>query len=149
MPTMEANAQGLRCTKQVITMLRDQQLPDNVLQEEMDVICAETRCILDQCFALGEGDVARGAVRAFQAGVIDVPFAPSRFNAGKIMPARDNSGAVRMLSTAALPFTEDIKAFHKDKIEERACAEKRSVSFQMVIDDIYAISKGRLVGRPR
>ncbi|MBQ4158482.1 MAG: hypothetical protein IJD86_10160, partial [Clostridia bacterium] len=27
-------------------------------------------------------------------------------------------------------------------------AEKRDVSFQLVIDDIYAISKGRLVGRP-
>ncbi|MDR0898489.1 MAG: hypothetical protein LBN04_11630, partial [Oscillospiraceae bacterium] len=28
-------------------------------------------------------------------------------------------------------------------------AERRVVSFQMVIDDIYAISKGRLVGRPK
>ena len=39
--------------------------------------------------------------------------------------------------------------FHKEKIAERARAEGRSVSFQMVVDDIYAISKGRLVGRPR
>ena len=97
----------------------------------------------------GEGDIAVGAVRAFQAGVIDVPFAPSRFNAGKIMPARDNDGAVRMLNIAGLPFTDDLKAFHQEKIAQRAKAEKRAVSFQMVIDDIYAISKGRLVGRPR
>ena len=34
-------------------------------------------------------------------------------------------------------------------IEERAKYEKRKASFQMVIDDIYAISKGRLVGRPQ
>ena len=27
--------------------------------------------------------------------------------------------------------------------------ENRKVSFQMVIDDVYAIGKGRLVGRPR
>lgn len=148
-PTMEANAQGLRCTKQVITMLCDQRLPDSVLNAEMEIIKAETRCILDKCFELGEGDIAVGAVRAFQAGVIDVPFAPSRFNAGKIMPARDNEGAVRLLNIAALPFTEDLKAFHQEKIAERAKAEKRAVSFQMVIDDIYAISKGRLVGRPR
>lgn len=148
-PTMEANAQGLRCTKQVITMLCDQYLPDSLLAPEMEIIKAETRCILDKCFELGEGDIAVGAVRAFQAGVIDVPFAPSRFNAGKIMPARDNDGAVRMLNIAGLPFTEELKAFHQKKIEERAKAEKRAVSFQMVIDDIYAISKGRLVGRPR
>ena len=35
------------------------------------------------------------------------------------------------------------------KIEERAKAENRKASFQMVIDDVYAIGKGRLVGRPR
>ncbi len=148
-PTMEANAQGLRCTKQVITMLCDQYLPQSLLESEMEIIKAETRCILDKCFELGEGDIAVGAVRAFQAGVIDVPFAPSRFNAGKIMPARDNDGAVRMLNIAGLPFTDELKAFHQEKIAERAKAEKRAVSFQMVIDDIYAISKGRLVGRPR
>ena len=27
--------------------------------------------------------------------------------------------------------------------------EKRKASFQMVIDDVYAISKGRLVGKPK
>ncbi len=147
-PTMEANAQGLRCTKQLISMLRDQYLPENVLKTEMEVICAETRAIVDKVFELGEGDIAVGAVRAFQAGVLDVPFAPSRFNAGKILPARDNEGAVRLLECANLPFSDDLKAFHKDKIAERAKAEKRDVSFQLVIDDIYAISKGRLVGRP-
>jgi methylaspartate mutase epsilon subunit len=88
-------------------------------------------------------------VRAFEAGVLDVPFAPSRFNMGKILPARDNNGAVRLLDCGNLPFTEDIKNFHREKIEERARFEKRNVSFQMVIDDIYSIGKGKLVGRPR
>ena len=102
-PTMEANAQGLRCTKQVISMLRDQSLPDDgALAEEMDIILQETRLIVDKCFELGGGDIAAGAVRAFQAGVLDVPFAPSRFNAGKILPARDNNGAVRLLETCLL-----------------------------------------------
>ena len=149
-PTMEANAQGLRCTKQVISMLRDQSLPDDgALTEEMDIILQETRLIVDKCFELGGGDIAAGAVRAFQAGVLDVPFAPSRFNAGKILPARDNNGAVRLLETAALPLTDALKKWNRDKIALRAKAEKRDISFQMVIDDIYAISKGRLVGRPR
>ena len=148
-PTMEANAQGLRCTKQIITMLCDQRLPDSLLKDEMEIIRAETCCILDKCLEMGKGDIALGAVCAFQAGVIDVPFAPSRYNAGKIMPARDNEGAVRLLNVAGLPFTEELKTFHRDKIAERGRAEKRAVSFQMVIDDVYAISKGRLVGRPR
>lgn len=148
-PTKEANAAGLRATKQIITMLADQSLKDGeLLMQEMALIEEETDCILNRTLELGEGDLANGTVRAFEAGVIDVPFAPSRYNAGKIMPARDNEGAVRLLDAGHMPLTERIKKIHKAKIEQRAQAENRGVSFQMVIDDIYAISKGRLVGRP-
>ena len=148
-PTMEANAQGLRCTKQVISMLSDQVCTAHNLEEEKEMIRRETRCIVDKCFELGDGDIATGTVRAVLAGVLDIPFAPSRFNAGKMLPARDNNGAIRIYEMGNLPFTEDIKAFHRAKIAERAKAEKRNASFQMVIDDVYAISKGRLVGRPQ
>lgn len=147
-PTMEANAQGLRCTKQVISMLGDQTLTAAGLEQEKHIISEETRCIVDKCFELGSGDIALGAVRAFQAGVIDVPFAPSRYNAGKMLPARDNNGAIRILNAGAVPLSKELLDFNKDMIEERAKFEKRKASFQMVIDDVYAISKGRLVGRP-
>ncbi len=147
-PTMEANAQGLRCTKQMISMLRDQTLPADSLETEMRIITEETRCIVDKCFELGGGDIAVGAVRAFQAGVIDIPFAPSRYNAGIMLPARDNNGAIRILNPGSVPFSKELLDFSREKIEERAKAEKRKASFQMVIDDVYAISKGRLVGRP-
>ena len=149
-PTKEANAQGLRTTKQLINMLADQpfQITTEV-QGEIDMIKAETRCILDKVFQLGEGDYARGSVNAFAVGVLDVPFAPSQFAMNKMLPARDNNGAVRLFDIGNLPFTADIIAFHQDKIAQRAKAEGRNPSFQMVIDDIYAISKGHLVGRPR
>ena len=148
-PTKEANAQGLRCTKQMINMLCDQQLSNtsHVVQEMM-IISAETRCIVDKCIELGNGDLAVGTVRAFQAGVIDIPFAPSKLNAGKMLPARDNDGAIRILNAANVPLSKELIDFNREKIEERAQAEKRDASFQMVIDDVYSISKGKLVGRP-
>ena len=148
-PTKEANAQGLRCTKQIINMLCDQQLANasNVVQEMM-IISAETRCIVDKCFELGNGDLAVGTVRAFQAGVLDIPFAPSKLNAGKLLPARDNDGAIRILNAANVPLSKELIDFNREKIEERAQAEKRNASFQMTIDDVYSISKGKLVGRP-
>lgn len=148
-PTMEANAQGLRCTKQLITMLADQECTATNLEEEKEVIRRETRSILDKCFELGNGDIAIGSVRAVQAGVIDIPFAPSRFNAGKMLPARDNVGAIRILDPGNMPLPKDMLDFNRARIEERARVEKRKASFQMVIDDVYAISKGRLVGRPQ
>ena len=148
-PTMEANAQGLRCTKQVVNMLSDQSFPETELEAEKEIIRQETRAIVDKCFELGGGDIAVGVCRGVEAGVLDVPFAPCRANAGLMLPCRDNNGAVRILNMGNLPFSQDLKDFHKAKIEERAAAEKRKASFQMVIDDVYAIGKGRLVGRPR
>ena len=148
-PTMEANAEGLRCTKQVVNMLADQSFSDVHLEDEKEIIRQETRCIVDKCFELGNGDIAVGVCRGVEAGVLDVPFAPCRANAGLMLPCRDNNGAVRILNTGNLPFTQELKDFHAAKIDERARAEKRKASFQMVIDDVYAIGKGRLVGRPK
>ena len=148
-PTMEANAEGLRCTKQVVNMLADQTFQDAKLEEEKEIIRLETRAIVDKCFELGNGDIAVGVCRGVEAGVLDVPFAPCRANAGLMLPCRDNDGAVRILNTGNLPFSQELKDFHMAKIEERAAAENRKASFQMVIDDVYAIGKGRLVGRPR
>jgi len=148
-PTMEANAQGLRCTKQTVNMLVDQTFQDSRLEAEMEIIRQETRCIVDKCYELGNGDIAVGVCRGVEAGVLDVPFAPCRYNAGLMLPCRDNDGAIRILKTGNLPFTEDLKKFHAEKVNERAKFEHRDASFQMVIDDVYAIGKGHLVGRPR
>ncbi len=148
-PTMEANAERLRCTKQVINMYADQALQSDKVEEEKEIIRQETRCIVDKCFELGNGDIAVGVCRAVESGVLDVPFAPCRANAGLMLPCRDNNGAIRILNMGNLPFTQDLKDFHAAKIDERAKAENRKPSFQMVIDDVYSIGKGRLVGRPR
>lgn len=148
-PTMQANAAGLKATKQLTSMLRDQKLINLVeVEKECAIIEAEMEAILRKTIELGGGDIAEGSVRAFETGVIDIPFAPSRYNAGKVLPARDNNGAVRFLSAGNLPFGEDLLSFHRDCLEKRGKAENREVSFQMVIDDIYAIGKGHLVGRP-
>ncbi len=148
-PTMEANAEGLRCTKQMVNMMADQDLKDERLNEEMEIIRLETRAIVDKCFELGAGDIAVGICRGVEAGVLDVPFAPCRFNAGLMLPCRDNDGAVRILNPGNLPFNKELLDFHAEKIAKRAAAENRKASFQMVIDDVYAIGKGRLVGRPK
>ncbi len=149
-PTKEANAAGLRATKQVISMLRDQDLRGiPAVQTESAIIEEETKCILNRIEELGKGDYAVGTVAAFEAGVLDIPFAPSKYNAGKVLPARDNMGAIRLLEMGNLPFTKELKDFHRTKLEERGREEKRPVNFQMGIDDVYAIGKGFLVGRPK
>lgn len=149
-PTKEANGQGIKATKQILNMLLDQTVPSTKeIRAEQEIIAAESHCILETIRSLGQGDWAKGTIRAFASGVLDVPFAPSRFNTGLLLPARDNEGAVRLLDIGNLPFNDEIKSFHRQKLTERGEREGRQPSFQMVIDDIYAISKGMLVGRPQ
>ncbi|MBZ4664085.1 MAG: methylaspartate mutase subunit [Caloramator sp.] len=148
-PTKEANAAGIKATKQTLNLLRGQRLPESKeLKAEIELIKAETKCILDKVYELGNGDLAVGTVKAFEAGVLDIPFAPSKYNAGQIIPARDNNGAVRFLEFGNIPFTKEIKDFNRQLLEERAKYEGRPVSFQMAVDDIFAVGKGVLVGRP-
>jgi methylaspartate mutase epsilon subunit len=149
-PTREANAQGLRASRQAINMLADQgRMETDAVRREKEIIEREVRCILSRAMELGGGDPAEAAVAAFQAGVLDVPFAPSVHNKGKILPMRDDEGYIRIFAFGAVPLDADLTAFHRERLAARARTEGRAVSFQMVTDDIYAVSKGRLVGRPR
>ncbi len=148
-PTKEANAQGIRATKMTLNLLKGQQMHlSDELRTEIAIIKAETRCMVDKLYEVGNGDLAKGAVKGFDMGVIDIPFAPSKYNAGKMMPARDNNGAVRYLKFGNVPFTAELKAFNMKKLDERGKYENRPVGFQMTIDDIFAVGKGKLVGRP-
>lgn len=148
-PTKEANAMGIKATKMTLNLLRGQKLPmSKELETEIAIIKAETKCMVDMLFELGKGDLAIGTVKGFEAGIIDIPFAPSRFNYGKMMPARDNNGAVRYLKFGNIPFTKELKDFNMRKLEDRAKFEGREIGFQMTVDDIFAVGKGVLVGRP-
>ncbi len=149
-PTKEANASGIKASKLVTRLLQNQSYPDcEELRNEISQIEKEVNCLMDCVLKVGDGDLAVGTVKAFEQGLIDVPFAPSKFNAGLILPARDNEGYIRILEFGKLGFTDEIKEFHRKKIETRAKAENREVSFQLTIDDIYAVSNGHLVGRKK
>jgi len=149
-PTKEANAQGLKVTRQIINMLYDQFISGGeFLRREIEIQKKAIVCLMDKVFELGDGDVTKGSIAAFEAGCIDVPFAPSIYNQGKILPMRDDEGCIRLFHRGNLPLSEEIIEYEKEKLDIRSRREGRDVSFQMVTDDIYAISKGKLVGRPK
>lgn len=146
-PTAEANANGIKATKMVINLLNKQRLAESkTLSDEIQLIEKETKCIMDKVFELGKGDLAQGVVEGFKTGVLDVPFAPSKYNQGLMMPARDIDGNVRYLDTGNLPFTQDIKDFNREKMENRAAIQERKVGFELTVNDIFAVGQGRLVG---
>ena len=148
-PTKEANANAIKATKMVLNLLDGQTLPDSEeLDKEIMQIKAEIKCIMDKVYDLGNGDLALGTIEAVKQGVIDIPFAPAKINLGKMLPARDNQGRIRYLECGNLPFTDEIKAFNKAELQKRADFEGREIGFQMTVDDIFAVGKGNLIGRP-
>ncbi len=149
-PTKEANAEGLRASKVITSLLKEQRYPENeTVNKEIEMIKKEVKTLLYATLNIGKGDLAQGVIKAFEAGLLDIPFAPSEKNLGKILPARDAHGNIRILEFGNLPFEADIKEFHKNCLKERATQEDREVSFQMTIDDVYAVSRGNLVGKPK
>jgi len=150
-PTKEANASGLKATRQVLSMMADQEIctDNSVVQREKDLIRREVASLMSAVFAAAGDDLVQGIVRAFAGGLLDVPFAPSIYNKGKVLPIRDNEGYIRLFAKGSLPLGDDVMSFHKERLRERSRTEGRPVTFQMVTDDIYAISKGKLIGRPK
>jgi methylaspartate mutase epsilon subunit len=150
-PTKESNAASLRAGKKVINILKDQkiQLDNRAIASEIEIMTMETRAIVEKVIELGDGDVAVGAVKAIESGILDNPFAATKYVAGKVLGVRDNEGAVRYLDCGNLPFSKEIVDFNKKKIAEREKAQGRKVDYESVINDLFSISQGSLVNRGR
>ncbi len=142
-PTAEANAAGVRATKEMIRLLKGTRYPETPeLQLEMSMLEDEATAIVDKVLELGDGDPAVGAVRAFEAGVLDVPWSPNQHNAHKVMPGRDLTGAIRYLDAGNLPLPAHVAEYHREKLAERGRREGRLPGPDMAIDDVMAVADG-------
>ena len=139
---------SLVLTKTILDIGNSQNLTnyEEVLLEK-EQIKRETAQIIEKVFSICDGDLREAIIKAFEDGIIDIPFAPSKYNIGKIIPARDKEGMIRYLDAGNLPFCSLIKEFHYNKIKERALSENREIDFQMTIDDIFAMSQGKLINK--
>jgi len=145
-PTPEANALGLSASKMVLRMLADQKLaPLPEIAAEEAILVAETRAIVDRALELGGGDAALGAVRAIEAGVIDVPFSPHRANANKALPARDWRGAVRLAQFGNVPIPKEIREHHEAELARRTAGRAPRAPWELLLADVNAIADGVLL----
>ncbi len=115
-PTREANAEGVKATRMAIQLMRGNRwLESTEMLEEKSIIAREARSILDKALEMGDGDPVLGSLRSLQAGVLDIPWAPNQFVAGKVIPVRDARGAIRYLDYGNLPFGQEIQEYNRKK----------------------------------
>jgi methylaspartate mutase epsilon subunit len=149
-PVKEAHAVSYRAAKFIFDVIRAQRitLNDEEIKIEERITEMEVRAIMDRILELGDGDVAVGYEMGVQTGIIDSPLASNVNLKSKVLGIRDYYGACRYLDFGNLPIPEEAKKFHREKIAEREKAEGRKMDLDVVIQDFWAFSKGKIKGEP-
>lgn len=146
-PTMRDNIEGLLLNFKGIQDAQGQRVDERRVSEESAIIEREVWALINGVIQCGKGNIASGIVKSFQEGVLDIPFAPSVHNRGKVMTARDCEGAVRFLRFGSLPFDADLKSFHTDKMNDRRRQEGLLVEGKtdnvLVERDVLRIARGQ------
>jgi methylaspartate mutase epsilon subunit len=147
-PTEEAHALSYASANWILNVVRTQRIKFDIegMETEERITEAEVRAILEKVLEFGDGDIIVGSIKAVEAGVIDSPFCPNIHVKDKVLGIRDSQGACRYLEFGNLPFPEDVKDFHRQKVAERERAEGRKMDYQVVIEDFWAFSKGKIIG---
>jgi methylaspartate mutase epsilon subunit len=141
-PTPQANAEGLRMTRMAIYLARDIRLDGLAAYErEKDLIRREVRAIVDKVLDMGDGDVAVGTVRAFEAGVMDVPWSPNRHCRSRVLPARDVDGMLRILDAGLMPFPRDVLDVHEERLRKRAERDGIAYGPDLAVQSDYEMSE--------
>ena len=141
-PTPEYNAEGLVMTRMGVYLARDIDLTSHPEYAfEKDLIEREVRSVMDKVLEMGDGDVAIGAVKAFETGVMDIPWSPNRGCKGLVMPARDDKGYLRILDFGKMPFPDDVMTYHEERLRARAEASGKPYGPDLAIDSVYEFSE--------
>lgn len=141
-PTPQANAEGLRMTRMAIYLARHVRL-DGLPQFEQEkaLIRREVRPIVDKVLEMGDGDVAAGTVRAFEAGVLDTPWSPNRGVKSRVLPARDADGCLRILDPGLMPFPREVLEAHEERLRRRAEREKLPYGPELAVASVYEMAE--------
>ena len=141
-PTLEANAEGLRMTRMAIYLARHIRLDEMPeFQREAEMIRREVRAVVDKVLEMGDGDAAVGTVRAFAAGVLDIPWSPNREVQSRVLPARDGDGYLRIFDAAAMPIPAEVMEFHEERLRRRAEREGVAYDHELAVSSVYEISE--------
>jgi len=140
-PRKEDNAEGLRLTQQGLRLAKDTLINHTAVNREMQMLEREVKTMMTTIESLGQGSLARGIIRAFAQGVLDIIFSPSNYNKNQLLTARDCDGAIRFINPGRLPFDQDIIDFHKEKIHRRMTRERTSKISEIIEADVTRLWK--------
>jgi methylaspartate mutase epsilon subunit len=144
-PTAQGNAASVRATRYVLHLLQNQLygLDSAEVKFEYELNLMQARAILDAALELGDGDPVQATIRAFEAGVLDEPAAPSRVAHGDILVLRDAKGAVRFLDYGNVPIPEEARKLERERLAEREKIKGAPLGYDDIVRDIdFMVGRG-------
>jgi methylaspartate mutase epsilon subunit len=137
-PTAEGNAASVRSTRYALHLLSGQDfgIGSEEVEFERRLNLLEGRAILDAVLELGDGDPVQGAIRAFEAGVLDEPAAPSKVAHGDVLVVRDAKGAVRFLDPGNVPIPAEALRLERERLEQRVQIKGSPLDYADVVADL-------------
>ena len=101
----------------------------------------QVESVMNRIEEMGQGSLARGVIMAFQTGILDIPFSPSRYNRNELLTARDCDGAIRYINPERMPFDESTREFHLSQIDRRKNRERLNRDSQLMARDLTRVGK--------
>ncbi len=138
-PAIETNCGAVQDVRYVFEKLPVfEMVTSAAIEEEAELLSSEIDCVMEAIFSL-PGDVFWESVfQAVRSGMIDVPFAPHRMNANRLLTIRDRHQAIRIAEAGAVPMSA------RDARRERKLLEANSDSYGSFVDkmlkDIYIMN---------
>jgi methylaspartate mutase epsilon subunit len=148
-PSKEAHSVSFKAAKWIFDVVRTQKFDLSAHDEikiEEHIQDIETRALLDKILEVGDGDVAVGFEKAVEAGFVDAALSSNINFKGNVLGIRDNRGGCRYLDFGNMPIPQEAREFHRRKVLEREKAEGRKMDLRVVIQDLWAFSKGKIKG---
>ncbi|RDG29731.1 methylaspartate mutase subunit E [Oceanispirochaeta sp. M1] len=147
-PTKEGSAHSFRNARMFLNMIQPQGFDvtqNKAVLNEKHFMELEVDCLMNKVMELGKGDIVKGTVDAIASGILDQPYSTSQLVKGEVLGVKDDTGAARYYDMGQLPFSKEIRDFHRERIEAREKVLGEKVDYDTIIQDMTAISSGNIL----
>lgn len=139
-PSAQQNAESLVLVQSALDAKEAPPVPAEAAAEE-ELIVLETCAIIDAVLALKAPDLGERVAMAVDRGIFDVPFSPNLWNAGRAVPVRDTTGAVRFADSGGIPLPDDVRRFHRESVRRRLRRDGGDVN-ALIQHDVLRTARG-------
>ncbi|MCH7626853.1 MAG: methylaspartate mutase subunit E [Chloroflexi bacterium] len=139
LPTAQSNCDAVRDVRYIFEKFPvTGAVTSEAIEEEAELIGGEVRHLMDAIFNM-EGDAFWESVyKAVRDGMIDIPFAPHRMNANKMLTTRDRYQAIRISEPGNVPMCSQDRA--KETSLLKLNSDEDAGFFNKMIKDIHVMN---------